>query len=115
MDELWYYAYSPSDYTRTYELLNSIEGKVRKNGKGNYSIEVFFDDSKINSQITNKGWNSHAGFTGDEFTKGLISGIIHGMGGSTTNPRYGEATNVIEIVQSEAEKYANKLLWKYFH
>lgn len=114
VDSLWYKSYpSPKDYERTYELLNSVNGRIVKNGIGNYRIEVYLDPNLISSNPNSHGWGQHAGFSGIEFTEGLINSIIHGMGGSTNNPRYGESTNVIEVVQQEASKYANKILRKY--
>ena len=35
VDNLWYATYSPTDYNRTYELLDAVSGKVVKNSKGN--------------------------------------------------------------------------------
>lgn len=112
-DELWYKSYTSQDYIRTYELLSAIDGKVVKNGAGDYSIEVFFDPELMSVRPSLHGWGSHAGFDNRDFREGLIQSIIHGMGGSSTNPRRGEATNVIAVVQEEATKYANGILKKY--
>ena len=103
IDDLWYGSYSPKDYSRSYELINAVSGKAVKNSKGNYTIEVYFDEKLMSSKSSTYGWGTHSGFDGGDFRKGLISSIIHGMGGSKTNPRYGEATNVIEVVKQEAE------------
>ena len=113
VNDLWYSTYSPTDYIRTYELLDAVSGKVVKNSKGNYTIEVYFDENLMSSKSITYGWGTHSGFDGGDFRKGLISSIIHGMGGSKTNPRYGESTNVIEVVKQEAERYANSILRKY--
>lgn len=113
VNDLWYSTYSPTDYIRTHETIDAISGKVIKNSKGNYIIEVYFDESLMSSKSSTYGWGTHSGFDGGDFRKGLISSIIHGMGGSKTNPRYGESTNVIEVVKQEAERYANSILRKY--
>ncbi len=113
VNDLWYSTYSPTDYIRTHETIDAISGKVIKNSKGNYTIEVHFDENLMSSKSSTYGWGTHSGFDGGDFRKGLISSIIHGMGGSKTNPRYGESTNVIEVVKQEAERYANSILRKY--
>ena len=113
VDNLWYATYSPTDYNRTYELLDAVSGKVVKNSKGNYSIEVYFDESLMSTKSSTYGWGTRSGFDGGDFRSGLIDSIIHGMRGSRTNPRYGESTNVIEVVRQEAERYANSILKKY--
>lgn len=113
VNDLWYSTYSPTDYIRTYETIDAVSGKVVKNNKGNYTIEVYFDENLMSSKSSTYGWGTHSGFDGGDFRKGLISSIIHGMGGSKTNPRYGESTNVIEVVKQEAERYANSILRKY--
>ncbi len=113
INDLWYSTYSPTDYIRSYEIIDAVSGKVVKNSKGNYTIEVYFDENLMSSKSSTYGWGTHSGFDGGDFRKGLISSIIHGMGGSKTNPRYGEATNVIEVVKQEAERYANSILRKY--
>lgn len=113
VDELWYSSFLPTDYIRTYELLNSVSGKVVKNSKGDYTIEVYFDKSLMSSKSNTHGWGTHSGFDHGDFRNGLIKSIIHGMGGSKNNPRINESTNVIEIVKQEAERYANSILKKY--
>ncbi|MBQ6886246.1 MAG: hypothetical protein IJN54_01875 [Lachnospiraceae bacterium] len=113
VDELWYKSYSPTDYSRTYELIAAVEGKVIKNGQGNYCIEVYFDDALMSVNPSLYGWGTHSGFDKGDFRKGLIESIIHGIKGSNNNPRKGEATNVIEVVQQEATKYANGIIKKY--
>ncbi len=113
VNDLWYSTYSPTDYIRTYETIDAVSGKTVKNSKGYYTIEVYFDENLMSSKSSTYGWGTHSGFDSGDFRKGLISSIIRGMGGSKTNPRYGESTNVIEVVKQEAERYANGILKKY--
>ena len=113
VNTLWYSTYSPTDYIRTYELLDAVSGKVAKNSKGNYIIEVYFDESLMSTKSSTYGWGTHAGLGSGDFRSGLIDSIIHGMRGSRTNPRYGESTNIIEVVRQESERYANSILKKY--
>ena len=113
VNTLWYSTYSPTDYIRTYELLDAVSGKVAKNSKGNYTIEVYFDESLMSTKSSTYGWGTHASFDSGDFRSGLIDSIIHGMRGSRTNPRYGESTNIIEVVRQESERYANSILKKY--
>ena len=50
------------------------------------------------------------GFDSEAFVEGLVSSIEHGMGGSFSNPRRGDATHMIEITQEWANQYARQLL-----
>ncbi len=111
--ELWYDSYDVKDYIRTYELLDAIDGNIVHNGLGNYSIEVFFNPERMSVHSESLRWGQHVGFGGEDFRAGLIASVIHGMGGANTNPRKGDSTNVIEVVQKEASKYANQVLKKY--
>ncbi len=113
VDRLWYSSFLQTEYIRTHELLNSVNGRVVKNSKGDYTIEVYFDETLMSSKSNTHGWGTHSGFDHGDFRSGLIKSIIHGMGGSKNNPRYGESTNVIEVVKKEAERYANSILKKY--
>lgn len=113
VDKLWYSSFLPSDYIRTYETIEAVSGKVVKNSKGDYTIEVYFDESLMSSKSNTHGWGTHSGFDHGDFRSGLIKSIIYGMGGFKNNPRYGESTNVIEVVREEAERYANSILKKY--
>lgn len=62
----WYQTYNPKVYQRTYELINSINGKVIKNKSGDYTICVFFDTGKIRA----------AGiFTADLTAKSLLTDL----------------------------------------
>lgn len=113
VDKLWYSTYTPLDYARTYELIDAVNGRVVRNGQGDYTVEVFFDADLMSTRANSKGWGAHMGFSEEDFREGLISSIIHGMGGSDMNPRKGESTNVIEVVRQEAQRYANSILKKY--
>lgn len=113
INNLWYGSYSPQDYSRSYDLINAVNGRVIKNNQGDYSIEIYFDAELMSSRPNLHSWGTHSGFDGKDFRKGLIDSIIHGMKGSKNNPRYGESTNVIEVVQEEAERYANSILKNY--
>lgn len=108
----WYMTYEPTTYQRSYELLESVTGKVTKNGLCNYLIDVFFDGGQMNVS-RGKGWNKHMGFNGEDFRHGLISSIEHGIRGLHINPRYGEATHVIENTQAYAIGEADRLIKQY--
>lgn len=106
----WYDNYSPKTYKRTWELFNSVDGKIERNNKNDYTIRVYFNPDKIRTVINDKGWNSHLGFDGQRFIEGLISSIEHGMLGSHSNPRRGTAAHMVKLTQEWSNEYAQKLL-----
>ena len=108
----WYDTYSPLDYSRSYDLINSIDGIVEKNGKGDYTVRLFFDKSMIHSS-GGDGWGRHQGFDNERFADGLIEGIDTGIKGSTNNPRYGVAIHFKDRITKFAQNMANKLLKQY--
>ena len=50
-----YNAYSPVDYIRTYELLNSVSIKVEKTTKNNFKVKIFCDSLKMN----HRSWSNN--------------------------------------------------------
>jgi hypothetical protein len=63
-------------YTRTYELLNCLEtSEVKKVGKGQYEVYVYFDTSKIHpferrGMYDYDGFNAHMSLNGDREYEG---------------------------------------------
>lgn len=80
IQEYWYDTYTPKDYDRTYDLLNSVDAKIEGN-----EVVLYFDDYQISSNRTG-GWGQHIGFEGEPFE---IEFIEMGLGGSGSlrNPR----------------------------
>lgn len=66
MDKL-YNAYSPNEYMRSYDYLNSLTvKKVYKNSVGELETEIFFDPDKIYSrEVEDSYWNQHMSVNGD--------------------------------------------------
>ena len=89
MDSL-YNNYSPNDYLRSYNYLNSLTvKKVYTNSVGELETEIFFDPEKIYSrEIEGEYWNQHMSVNGDSSWEGRpISEWIpifmeHGVSGS---------------------------------
>ncbi len=111
LDEDFYGTYETSDYERTYDLISAVTGRVNKSSIGNYTVEVFFDDTKIHPR-SRAGWNSHMGFDKTPFVHGLIEALENGFK-SKYNPRYGEEFKIISKTQKEVEEIANRLLKTY--
>ena len=62
---LWYERdYTPTHYTRTYELIDSITvSKAKKVGNG-YEVMIYFDTDKINPYPASDGeWSKHQSIT----------------------------------------------------
>ena len=59
---MWYDTYEPEDYTRTYELLNSVDIKTTKAGRQIYINEGSISDG---GRQDGRGWTEHIGVTGE--------------------------------------------------
>lgn len=85
-----YNSYSPNEYLRSYNYLNSLTvKKVYKNSSGGLETEIFFDPNKIYSrEVEDSYWNQHMSVNGDSMWDGKpISEWIpifmeHGVSGS---------------------------------
>ena len=60
--EMWYDAYTPEGYDRTYELLNSVGIRQTKAGR-----QVYIDEDSITNggRQGGDGWTEHVGVTGE--------------------------------------------------
>ena len=108
----WYDTYNPKSYHRTWELFNSITGKIIHKKLGDFEIIVYFDTDKIYAVENDDFCNYHMGFDKQAFIDGLISSIEHGMKGSRINPRRGDVAHMVEFTQDWANQYARQLLKK---
>lgn len=103
----WYDRYSPTDYDRTYSLLNSVSYKVEGN-----TVKIYIDENKL-IHATQSGWNQHMSFDGEDFSAGLIEFIENGRfdsgkTGTKTNPRIGKGSKAIEKTLRWLNKYINQ-------
>ncbi len=71
--EKLYNSYTPYDYQRSYNYLNSLTVKrVYKNTSGELETEIYFDPDKIYSiEIHDSYWNQHMSVDGDTSWKGV--------------------------------------------
>ncbi len=111
LNDDFYGTYSPSDYERTYDLVSAVDGRITKNALCDYTIEVFFDETKIHPR-SRAGFSAHMGFDDKPFVHGLVEALEDGFK-SRYNPRYGEEFRILSKTKAEAEKIANKLLKSY--
>lgn len=101
---MWYDAYTPEDYERTYELLNAVDIKETKAGRQIYINE----DSIVNgARQVDGGWTEHIGVNGervDSFTDMLSENAMGDpLGGnkrlhssSSDTDFYGETNKWVE-------------------
>lgn len=55
-----YQSYTPTDYQRTRDFINSLDIKEVKKVGDFYSVEIFFNTGLIHSnEVENSGWNQH--------------------------------------------------------
>lgn len=78
-----YQKYSPKEYDRTFELINSISKRnFKKIGKNMYVAEVFFDDKKIRARESDGFWNFHMSVDNIDISASLPFWIEFGTNGS---------------------------------
>lgn len=85
-----YNSYTPKDYLRSYNYINSLTvKKVYKNSTGELETEIFFDPDKIYSrEVEDSYWNQHMSVNGDSMWDGrpisewIPIFIEHGVSGS---------------------------------
>lgn len=111
LNDDFYATYETSDYERTYDLISAVDGRITKNALCDYTIEIFFDETKIHPR-SRAGWNAHMGFDKTPFVHGLIEALEDGFK-SPYNPRHGNEFRILSKTKAEAEKIANKLLKQY--
>ena len=79
---IWYDAYTPKAYTRTYDYLNSLTvSPVKTIGVGQYEINIYFDTSKIRQRPSDGHgrWAAHTNVTnGASFAEALPGWIEWG-------------------------------------
>jgi hypothetical protein len=71
VDKEVYQAHKPFEYTRTYELLNSLDISDIKINGNTYSFDIFFNPDKIGMYDTGDKWNQHKSVYGYETWHGL--------------------------------------------
>lgn len=103
-----YNAYTPHDYVRTYNYINSLTVKrVYKNNNGELETEIYFDPNKIYSaEVHDRYWNQHMSLNGDTtwggkpISKWLPIWIEHGVSGSKWDR---EGIKVVENILKELD------------
>ena len=100
IEDLWYNQYTPEDYDRTYQLLDSVDIKTTKAGR-----QVYINEDSIpnGDRQGGRGWTEHIGVTGervDSFADMLSENAIGNPQGKNkranagiTNTDFWEATN----------------------
>ena len=92
VQHLWYNARGDAyQYSRTYEVINSITLETLKQGKGGYTARIYFDENKISPRISeNGGFNSHMSLNGDTSWGGrsISSWLISWMESGQGSPVY---------------------------
>jgi hypothetical protein len=101
----WYsrIGFSPSNYTRTYQYVNSIDiSKVEMRGDGQISASIFFDTNKIRPlpPAFPGEWGQHQGLSGQDVSAAIPYFIEFG----NNSPLYSyegvaPVANTIRIVQ----------------
>lgn len=117
MEREWYNSYSPSNYERSWELLNSISVSSPKKISNTWQVEIYFDTTKIHPYSTPDGeWNKHMSLNGDTSYNGksisewLIEWIEYGQ----NSPIYSwDGVHMISYTKAElmfTKKHLNRIM-----
>lgn len=108
VQEHWYGTYTPEDYIRTEEVLNSISARFEGD-----VVVIYYDEFKISSMQGWNTWGQHIGFNGEAFE---IAYIEEGVsGGVITNPRIGDdGANAIKRLRGWLANYITIAVQKAF-
>lgn len=115
VQHLWYNARGDAyQYSRTYEVINSITLETLKQGKGGYTARIYFDENKISPRISeNGGFNSHMSLNGDTSWGGrsLASLVVEFMELGQNSPVYSyDGAHFVEATYETAKEDAVYLI-----
>lgn len=87
VQEKLYDAYTPEDYKRTNEFINSITIKdIETSGASGFRQVIDFDPDKLTPEDRGSGhWNAHMSMNKDKFTKQLVETLNDGSNGGLFN------------------------------
>jgi len=95
------YSIMTSDYTRSYEFINSVSHTNVEIIGNMFKVTVYFDTDKIKPHIIDGEWNQHADFYGNDVSDSLVLWIEEG----TSNQFYSHpGINSMETVGSWTKK-----------
>lgn len=99
VQEHWYGTYTPQDYMRTEEVLNSISARFEGD-----VVVIYYDEYKISAIPHLNEWGQHIGFNDEAF---MIAYIEQGVGGGVaSNPRRGdEGANAVKRLRGWLANY----------
>jgi hypothetical protein len=111
-----YSAYTPKEYQRTGDLLNSLDvSSVTKTPEG-YAITVFFNPDFIHSEETEGGkWNQHMSVDGSESWHGIPMGYLipyiieHGTSGSLWDRNGVESMKYVKDYLSKTNRHLKEI------
>ena len=108
VEQHWYGVYTPKDYARTDEVLNSISARFEGD-----VVVIYYDESKISSVPAINEWGQHIGFNGEGFEIAYIEKGV--SGGVDSNPRRGmEGANAILRLRGWLANYITKAVQQAF-
>jgi len=106
----WYQARgNPSDYNRTFELLESVKFQTMVS-QGKIFTEVFFDPDLINPMYDEySSWNQHMSLSQEDITESIVGWIEYGQ--SSKLYSY-DGIHMVENVREWCKKRYRSLLIK---
>jgi hypothetical protein len=98
-----HYSWQPSDYSHTYQYVNSLTvSKIRESSDG-YEVELYFDTSKIQPlpHDEDRRWNKHMDMYGNPVNEFIPLWLEEG----TNNPYYSHPGN--HAIRDTYEEFKN--------
>ena len=106
----WYSSYSPLDYERTEQFLESVVCRI---DESNLTITVGYDARYIKSETRFGEWNVHRGFDYKDFRLGLVDFIENGGDGGLSPRKGHDGINAIQqtmdFIQDEINKETDNI------
>lgn len=86
--ENWY-IYTPNEYLRTYQFINSLRVSKVIETNGRYYVSIYFDTSAIRaSSVNDSRWNQHMSIHGEDVSGAIPLWIEEGNNPNNKNPIY---------------------------
>ncbi len=104
--ERLYDAWTPSQYERTEELLNSISKTEVYQENGFYCVKIFYDTDKIFPHTVEGKWGQHVDFSGNDTSEYVVLWIEEG---TTDNPFPRKGINAMSDEKKWIEENYNKI------
>lgn len=112
VEQYWYRTYVPTQYNRTYSLLDAIDYEI----SGNIA-SIYLNEDMLVHDFREENWNAHMSFDGEDFGEEIMYFIENGVYpsgkyGSFHNPRIGDGSGAIQKTINWLNRYLRRTVSK---